>query len=285
MLPTIEATKENVSFHSANWHITSKCNYHCTFCYARNLKGELKDLLKANEVLSHLGNLGITKINFVGGEPMMHPLIFESVELAKDMGFTTSITTNGSLCNEDTIERFDGSLDWIGLSLDSVSEIIEKELGRGTGNHLAHILALSDSIRESGIKLKINTTITKKTYMEDMQPLIEQLTPDRWKVFQFLHVKGQNDLAVPLFAISPEEFASFKVRHKHIRLPNGTYPVFESAEDMVDSYLMVNPEGNLFINSNHEYREMPLQYVTRDNISDLINPEKYLSRGAVYDWS
>lgn len=285
MLPTTEAPKRDVSFHSANWHITSKCNYNCTFCYARNLKGELKDLLKANDVLYHLGNLGITKINFVGGEPMMHPLIFESVELAKDMGFTTSITTNGSLCNEDTIARFDGTLDWMGLSLDSVSEITEIELGRGTGNHLAHILELSNLIRESGIKLKINTTITKKTYMEDMQPLIEQLTPDRWKVFQFLHVKGQNDHAVPLFALSPDEFASFKLRHEHIRLHNGTSPVFESADDMVDSYLMVNPEGNLFINTDHEYREIPLHDVTPDTISDLINQEKYLSRGAVYDWS
>ena len=216
---------------------------------------------------------------------MMHPLIFESIELAKDMGFTTSLTTNGSLCNEDTIARFDGSLDWIGLSLDSVSDITEKELGRGTGHHLSHIVSISDSIRESGIKLKINTTITRKTYMEDMQPLIEKLTPDRWKVFQFLHVKGQNDHAVPLFAISPEEFASFKLRHENIRLQNGTSPVFESAEDMIDSYLMVNPEGNLFINTNNEYREIPLQDVTLDNISDHINPEKYLSRGAVYDWS
>lgn len=215
----------------------------------------------------------------------MHPLIFESVELAKDMGFTTSITTNGSLCNEGTIARLDGSLDWIGLSLDSVSDITEKELGRGTGHHLSHIVSISDSIRESGIKLKINTTITRKTYMEDMQPLIEQLTPDRWKVFQFLHVKGQNDHAVPLFAISPEEFALFKLRHENLILQNGTYPVFESAEDMIDSYLMVNPEGNLFINTDHEYREIPLLDVTPDNILDLINTEKYLSRGAVYDWS
>ncbi|MDG6251404.1 viperin family antiviral radical SAM protein [Methanocalculus sp.] len=285
MLPKAEAQRETASIRSANWHITSKCNYHCKFCFARNLKGDLRSLSVANEVLSHLWNLGITKINFVGGEPLMHPLIVEVVKMAKGLGFATSISTNGSLCTAEMISEFDGTLDWIGLSLDSVSDEIEKDLGRGNGNHLSHIIRISDLIRKSGIKLKINTTVTRKTYMEDMQQLIGQLCPDRWKAFQFLHVKGQNDQAVPDFAITPEEFGLFRSRHEGIMLQNGTRPVFESADDMVDSYLMINPEGNLFVNTGCKYQEIPLLGVTQKEISTIINPNKYRSRGGVYDWS
>ncbi|MBP2132353.1 radical S-adenosyl methionine domain-containing protein 2 [Methanomicrobium sp. W14] len=284
MLPKIKKQKECVAIRSANWHITSKCNYNCKFCFSQNLKGELKDLKKMNEVLLHLKQLGITKINFVGGEPLMYPHIIEAIRTAKDLGFTTSITTNGSLCNEKLISEFEDILDWIGLSVDSVSEKIERELGRGNGGHLSHIMKITGLIHLSGIKLKVNTTVTRKTYLEDMHEFIEKTDPDRWKIFQFLHVKGQNSNAAESLSISSEEYRLFKLRHQDIVLKNGIAPVFESAEDMVDSYLMINPEGNIFINKNCNYREIPLLNLNRKNFSELVNQEKYISRGGLYDW-
>ena len=110
---------------SANWHMTSHCNYRCTFCCMQKLTGDITSIEEAKKVLTNLKRLGIEKINFVGGEPMCNTIIFNLTRLAKSMGFTVGITSNGSLMNEEILTRFSGSVDWIGLSIDSASDEIE----------------------------------------------------------------------------------------------------------------------------------------------------------------
>jgi radical S-adenosyl methionine domain-containing protein 2 len=269
---------------SANWHFTSSCNYRCKFCCAKNLSGDLKSPEMLLSVLEQLNCLGISKINFVGGEPLCNSLIYRAVEISKELGFTTSITTNGSLLNEKSLEKLIPNIDWIGLSIDSYSEEIEKELGRGDGDHVKHVSEISKMIRNHGIKLKINTTVTKKNYTEYLGDLIEQLSPDRWKVFQVMHVPGQNDSCLEELLISDTEFAQYVEHHSQISLTNGERPVFEFASDMIDSYFMISPSGNAFVNNCYPFKEVPLETITQENLSSLFDTEKYFLRGAIYAW-
>jgi len=267
---------------SANWHFTSMCNYRCTFCCTQKNQGDLKSLQTAADVFHHLRRLGISKINFVGGEPFCSPLIFDLVRLAKIHGLTTSITTNGSLVTAEKIDRLSPYLDWMGLSIDSASDRVEEALGRGHGNHVTHAIHLSHQIRNAGIKLKINTTVTQMTVSEDMHDLITTLSPDRWKIFQFLHVKGQNDHAVESLAVSKQQFEAFKERHREIRLHNGLSPVFESADAMIDSYLMLAPSGNIYQNTHWPASEIPLATVRPHDLPRILNLNKYRARGGIY---
>lgn len=269
---------------SVNWHFTSRCNYRCTFCCQCNLGGDLASLEDARVVLKDLQRLEIDKINFVGGEPFCHPLIIDLIVLAKEMGFTTSVTTNGSLVTEEKLKQIQNTLDWMGISVDSDSETIEKELGRGNGSHVANTVRLAGLVRKYGIKLKINTTVTRQNVTDDLRPLIEVLAPDRWKIFQFLHVPGQNDAAVGRHTISNDEFNQYKARNSDIVLPNGTFPVFESSEDMRDSYFMLSPSGNVLVNTKDETRELSLENVTPESLPRILNIDTYISRGALYDW-
>jgi len=269
---------------SANWHMTSHCNYRCTFCCMQKLTGDLTSIDEAKNVLDHLKRLRIEKINFVGGEPMCNPLIFDLTRLAKSMGFTIGITSNGSMMNEETLTRFSGSVDWIGLSIDSASEEIEKKLGRGNGSHVAHCQEIADTIHNLDIKLKVNTTVTRYSFKEDMRDLIGQLDPFRWKIFQFLYVKGQNDYAVDALEISENEFARFRSINGTIQLRGGAFPVFETAACMIDSYFMLTPRGTIFLNTEFPFREYPIESIQPGMLADIINIEKYFRRGAVYDW-
>lgn len=174
---------------SVNWHITARCNYRCNFCFSKKLNEELTNITRVKEILIYLRKMGMEKINFVGGDPMMHPLIFEFVKLAKQLDFVVSIVSNGHYWTSDIILNLKPFVDWLGLSIDSASEGVEVELGRGKGGHVKNVLELAELIHKVGIKLKINTTVTKLNWMEDMRPLIRTLTPDRWKVFQVLHIK------------------------------------------------------------------------------------------------
>lgn len=269
---------------SVNWHVTSKCNYNCKFCFMQNLNGGFADVSKARDILETLKSKGMEKVNFVGGEPMLYPLIFDTTEIAKEMGFVVSIVTNGYCLNEHRITRLAPHVDWIGLSIDSNSEKIEKKLGRGYGNHVKHVCEISDIIHDRGIGLKINTTVTRCTYKEDMRSLISRLNPDRWKVFQMLSIEGQNDQYARELSITGSEFEQFISANQEIMLNNGEKPVFEHSEDMIDSYFMISPSGNIIRNTKGVYAEYPLQYLERRGIGSIINAEKYVARGGSYDY-
>jgi radical S-adenosyl methionine domain-containing protein 2 len=250
----------------------------------QKLTGNLTSMRRAKEVLTHLQRLGIEKINFVGGEPLCNSLIFDVTRLAKDMGFIVGITSNGALLTENTLALLSGSVDWIGLSIDSSSDEIEKRLGRGDGSHVRHCTLIARKVQALGIKLKINTTVTKVNCQEDMREFIRKINPDRWKVFQFLHVPGQNDDAVASLGITYEEFSWFQYVNQDIKLRNGASPVFESADCMFDSYLMLTPSGSIFLNTEFPFHEYPIESLNADMLPGILNIENYFSRGAVYAW-
>jgi radical S-adenosyl methionine domain-containing protein 2 len=250
----------------------------------QKLNGGFADISKARDILGKLKSIGMEKVNFVGGEPMLYPVIFDTTEIAKEMGFVVSIVTNGYYLNEQSITRLAPHVDWIGLSIDSNSEKIEKKLGRGYGNHVKHVCEISDIIHDRGIGLKINTTVTRCTYKEDMRPLISRLNPDRWKVFQMLSIKGQNDQYAEKLSITDIEFEQFISVNQEIKLNGGEKPVFEHSEDMIDSYFMLSPSGNIIRNAGGVYTEYPLQHLEMREIGSIISAEKYVARGGSYDY-
>ena len=273
---------------SINWHITTKCNYKCDFCYVQKLDTEIVDRKEAFSVLKTLrdtktGVIDIEKINFVGGEPFLHPLFYDLLKKAHELGFTTSIVTNGSLINMQNIGKIAKYTDWIGLSVDSISNEIEAELGRGKGNHVSNAIEVSDLVHEFGMKLKLNTTVTRLTYQENMHKLIHRMNPHRWKAFQMLHIKGQNDDCMEKLGITDEQFKDFIGRHEHIRLRGGVKPVFESNDDMEGSYLMLSPSGKIISNSDGSYQTFKFDDFL-SNPKSVVDVSKYLGREAVYDW-
>ncbi|MFY1110221.1 MAG: viperin family antiviral radical SAM protein [Methanosarcinaceae archaeon] len=274
---------------SVNWHITTKCNYNCRFCFVQKLDREILDMKEAYSVLSKLKTfrtdvVDIEKINFVGGEPFLHPLFYELLQAAHEMGFVVSIVTNGSMINEKNIHQIARYADWVGVSVDSVSNLKEARLGRGRGRHVSHAIEVADLVHEYGIKLKVNTTVTKPTCRENMKPLIQRLNPHRWKVFQMLHIEGQNDDCVNELAVTGSEFQDFVKRHEHIRLIGGKKPVFESKEDMIGSYFILSPSGKVISNEGGSYSTFEFEEFLEKQIN-AINVEKYVNRGGLYEWA
>lgn len=281
-----EMTKQNYddAIRSVNWHITSRCNYTCKFCFSRDRGLEIHDICRARTILGTLKERGIEKINLAGGEPLLHPLFFDILHLAKDIGFVTSIVTNGSLLDDRMLTLCKGDLDWIGLSVDSPNEKTELSLGRGNGGHVAHITEVVGTIHRLGIKLKINTVVMRPNYREQMGPFIESLAPHRWKVFQYLHMRGCNDDYSSDLKITSEQFELFINNHKGTRLREGASPVFERNEEMLGSYLMLTPDGQLIVDKGCEYRKVSWNSFIGADITDFIDIARYSRRGGVYDW-
>lgn len=273
----------DLKVHAANWHLTDRCNYACKFCFMTNLPFHEAGVAEGRVIIASLKGIGITKLNFVGGEPFLHPDLIDFVKIAKEYGLTTSVVTNGSLLTRAKVHSLKPFVDWIGLSIDSGREEVEMELGRGHGGHVTHVIEMGEAIRQEGIKLKVNTVVTKLNYEEDMRPLVGMLRPLRWKVFQMLVIHGQNDAYAALGA-SKEEFEIFKQTNSDITLELGGRPVFESSEDMVNSYLMLGPDGRVIRNSGQKYEFIPLDEVSSGGLKEILDIGAYQNRGGEYNW-
>ena len=269
---------------SANWHITSRCNYNCPFCFAQSFRPEIKDVKEQEKIMGVLAENGISKLNIVGGEPQLHPDFIKILKMSHDHGFTTTMQTNGSLLNVQNISEIARYADWIGVSLDSGNESTELLLKRGNGKHVETVKRACSLIRNNGLNLKINTTITSLNWNESMHKIIEELGPDRWKIFRMLMVEGENDNAEYLRP-SDDQFGSFRETHSDIVLRSGERPVFEDSGDMYGSYLMISPDGMIQTNLNKKIEYHPIEVVNFMNEHGFIDVNKYVERGAIYDWN
>jgi len=128
---------------SINIHITNVCNYQCKFCYYR--KFDKKKWIETHDfinILKQLKNSPVKKINLAGGEPLLHPNIKNLLQIMRDMGFISSIITNGSKLNTQWLDCHGNNIDLIGISCDSALESIEKGVGRGNGKHVASVISV-----------------------------------------------------------------------------------------------------------------------------------------------
>lgn len=272
-------TTSTRKFRSANIHIYGKCNYSCEHCFDRCLTKNYMRPVDWAEILIFLKEEGVEKINLAGGEPTLYPFLDQMCYLVKGMGFKLSIVSNGSLITEDWIKRMKGVVDWIGLSIDSVDEEDEIQIGRGKGGHLENIVRVAQMAREHGIKTKLNITVVRRSWMKDFGPFIEKVNPNRVKCFRALTLKNANDDVPDTWSITDEQFEDFRRRHEDI----GNI-VFEDNEDMVSSYVMFDPMGRWMVDSGYVKRIISFEVLRRGGLNMEVDLEKYYRRNAVYDW-
>lgn len=278
---------------SINFHLWEPCNMRCKFCFATFQdvkqsilpKGHLpvEDAIK---IVKNIAQAGFEKITFAGGEPLLCKWLPILIKTAKQLGMTTMIVTNGSKLNDDFLKNNKPYLDWIAVSIDSLNDENNLEIGRAIIGKKAlgatYYYELIDKIHKYGYGLKINTVVNKVNYKEDFVSFINHARPKRWKVLQVLPILGQNDKNIDDFKITDVEYRHFLNTHQSV--PN---MIPESNEEIKGSYVMVDPAGRLFDNAagTHNYSK-PILDVGIDNALKQMNYDidKFNSRGGIYQW-
>lgn len=262
----------------------------CKFCYATFEDMRITNQLSKEDVFKILDKLkeaGLQKITFAGGEPLLYKWIYEVIEYSKNIGLTTSIITNGSLLTDELIEKFKGKLDWIGISVDSLNDTTNELIGR-TYKNKVNYLDLCLKIKEEGFRLKINTVVNSFNKHTDMNDFIDDVKPERWKVFQALRVEGQNEKQFDEIKVTTEEYKSFIDRHKHNEdMSKRKCLVVEDNEAMTGSYLLIDPQGRLFENSKgkHTYSSLLQNNDIGLCLSEIeLDREAFIKRGGIYQW-
>ena len=286
---------------AVNWHCEAFCNYRCKFCYAgfEQQRKQPKISLDAGlKIIQDLADQGVEKINFVGGEPMLHPHLNDWIIESKRVGMTTSIVSNGTNMTRQWLEYMRPHLDWLGLSVDASNDEIHAIMGRanarefkeGVSGHLQRALKIARIANDLGYGIKLNTVVTSANYSDDMTEIVKQINPTRWKIFQVLKIEDENDGRVEALLISESRFDQYIERHLQSLASTSIQVVPENNDAMLGTYAMIDALGRVYTNKNgyYLYSEDTIQDFGFAHCWNQVSPgfshEAFGARGGEWDW-
>lgn len=102
--------------------ITNICNLRCSFCHGHTRTKKFMEEKEFLRVLEQLqGKTGYLYYHLMG-EPLLHPALPRYLELAKEYGFRSNITTNGTLLPQRGEEILKAGVHKVNISLHSLEQ-------------------------------------------------------------------------------------------------------------------------------------------------------------------
>ncbi|WP_191602490.1 viperin family antiviral radical SAM protein [Marinomonas algicola] len=248
-----------------NFHMTESCNYRCSYCYAtwddleaknelHRLSGQVESLLQnlsdyflqPNSLQAEMGYQNV-RLNFAGGEPMLLGQRFlDAVKFANRLGFRTSLITNGHYLTHDILDELAPSLDVLGMSYDTADHAVAQGIGRVdrkqrwvSAEQLKQMCARYRSLNPTGV-LKLNTVVNAVNCHDSLLDLMDEIKPNKWKLLRVLPVHEHQ------LTITQAEYQAYVQRHAAL----SSIIVEEDNDAMTHTYLMINPEGRFYQNSD-----------------------------------
>jgi cyclic pyranopterin phosphate synthase len=175
--------------------VTSACNLRCTYCLKEDAPAQTQqfDVADAARLIALLGGMGVRKIRFTGGEPLLHPSISELVRIAKTTpGIeTVRITTNGVLLDRQLDALIEAGLDGVNLSLDTLDrEKFRSITRRDRFEQVSQ--ALDRLITTPGLAIKLNTLLLRGINSDEIPAFVE-LTREHDVTVRFMELQPFDD--------------------------------------------------------------------------------------------
>ena len=221
------------------WNLIRRCNLTCMHCYAisadKNFPGELTQT-QINDVMDDLKKFHVPVLILSGGEPLLHPHIFEISDRAKAMGFYVGLSTNGTLIDEHNIDEIAArDYNYVGISIDGM-RVTHDYFRRKEGAFDLSMKAVR-LCKERGIKVGLRYTITQNNATE---------LPDLLKLVA--------DEGIDKFYLSHLNYAG---RGNHNRMADTVHKMTRDAMDLLFETALEEQKNGI-------YRE----YVTGNNDAD-----------------
>ncbi len=153
---------------TVKWDVTYNCNLRCKHCYNSQYFNNIDDETYTNqsllEVMDKFQRMGITRIHFLGGEPLISTKLLPTLYIAKRYNIVTTITTNGLLLSSEMSQAlFDAGVSFICVSLEGITAASNDQIrGNGTFDkvkkNVKRIVEIRNSIN-SNTKIYITLTL------------------------------------------------------------------------------------------------------------------------------
>ena len=165
------------------WTMSRRCNLHCVHCYSdsenRDYPGELT-VEEAKRMLEDLAQFQIPALLLSGGEPLVHPHLFELAAYAKRLGLRLTLSTNGTLIDRPTAQRIkETGLSYVGISFDGLGNVNDQFRGRRGAFEAA--LQGVRQLKAVGQRVGLRFTLTRRNVeaLPEIFELVEREAIDR----------------------------------------------------------------------------------------------------------
>jgi len=129
--------------------VTTNCNFNCTFCSKKDLNQLDIDAKLLRTILVEASGLGLEKVEFTGGEPLLFPGLLDLIDELHARGITSLVVTNGSAIDESTAGRLARAGAMVAVSLSTLNK---KKFDRltGTRGNFPRVIEGIRLLREAG---------------------------------------------------------------------------------------------------------------------------------------
>ena len=159
-------------FQRCYYYLTYRCDSRCRYCDIWRTVRLLREEQGANVVrrrIDELKQLGVSYIDFTGGEVLLRDDLVEILSHAKGQGFPTIFVTNGLIYKKRADELL-GVADFINFSLDTLDR--QDYAARRGVDALPHVISAMEYAAEIGQQFGIIATIDDGN-IDSIEPLAE----------------------------------------------------------------------------------------------------------------
>lgn len=186
--------------------LTTKCFTDCTYCYAdrHTLGGIPLSTDRILELIDEMAALDALKIDFNGGEVLLHPDCMKILAYSMAKGYMPYISTKCPLSREKVRELKDTGIDKMQISLDCANSGILTFLLGVKEDYFNRMLQTISFCEEEGIEIVIHCILTSHNCAwKEVEKLIGELLP-------FGNIRKIN--------IDPAGYSLFKPKHHYAKL-------------------------------------------------------------------
>lgn len=178
--------------------VTSRCNLRCSYCMREEHEEKADNLTVLNKqeiktIIAVLAGLGIKKVRFTGGEPLLRKDIAELVHEAKKHACikTVGLTTNGLLLDRFLPGLIDAGLDTINFSIDTLDHNRYHAITRrDVYDHVRKNLDRLLNTRRLAVKL--NVVLMRDINSDEIRRFVD-LTKDHDVTVRFMELQPFDD--------------------------------------------------------------------------------------------
>lgn len=191
--------------------VTRRCNLACGYCNEFDKVSRPVDYETLTGRMDHLvKNLGVTIMDFLGGEPLLHPRIADLVAHAHELGCWTNIITNGFLLSDDLVHKLNiAGLDSMAVSIDRITPTDFTH--KGLVPLRKKLVRLRDNAR---FRVEVNIVLCEET-LDEFEEVVGEIKKIGFPVrCGVRHYAGRMDLSGELIA----KFEWFQQNFRHWRI-------------------------------------------------------------------
>lgn len=194
---------ENVSL-----EVTRSCNLRCKHCYNDSGVRKRNELSfeEIKQLIAQFENTGVLNVMLTGGEPLLHPRLFDIIEYIREHFMSCMLFTNGTLLTEEMVTALKGRVLSVTVSIDGAVPQTHDSF-RGVPNSFEKTVRAVKMLKEAGIPVRCSACIHRGNLGEvvDIVRLLEELKvkPDRMRPVSYTGRSEESAVCV-----SPEEYGN-----------------------------------------------------------------------------